>query len=391
MTGPDALSVERARLLTGLAFARHWRISFSEKDFFAATRAGEEAWRIANALDDAVEMNAALDALSSIQAEQGDVPGALEVTRKRLELSDRLDVTEQSDTLDMLARYTAQLGEYRLALRYEKEAGDLVGKLRLYEWDLTSVWVSIMILLQWDRWAEASAKIAQFIGTEVPVKLRSWSRESFPTLGRIAAALGVLRGDEEEGLRIARAAQRIRVEGEDVNRSFRASHERVYLIQVLIALGRFGEAEDALREHEQSAMHPETGLEAALLRAECAAALGNTDARTLGTAVEVRIQAWDRPRRARVGRAIGVGCAAAGEFEEATHRLEGALGLFKAIDTAWQQGRTLVAMGEVWERSGQPARAKERYEEAVASFELVGARRDSEATRARLEIGSRAS
>jgi hypothetical protein len=76
-------------------------------------------------------------------------------------------------------------------------------------------------------------------------------------------------------------------------------------------------------------------------------------------------------------RAWGVARRLAGEYDEAQAQLDHALEAFQRMGMRWQEGRTLVELGELAQArpDGEPARAAARnyYAQALATFEELRA------------------
>ena len=86
-----------------------------------------------------------------------------------------------------------------------------------------------------------------------------------------------------------------------------------------------------------------------------------------------------------VRRARGVAHRLAGELDEAADQLAAAVEEFRALDTPWQIGLTLLELGEVGLSQGNTDLAGEHYSEALTAFEGLGAAPDAERARAALE------
>ncbi len=84
-------------------------------------------------------------------------------------------------------------------------------------------------------------------------------------------------------------------------------------------------------------------------------------------------------------RARGVKHRLAGEWDQAADQLAAAVEEFRALDTPWQIGLTLLELGEVEHSQGNTDLAGEHYSEALTAFEGLGAAPDAERARAALE------
>ena len=83
--------------------------------------------------------------------------------------------------------------------------------------------------------------------------------------------------------------------------------------------------------------------------------------------------------------ARGVAHRLAGEWDEAADQLVAAADEFRALDTPWQIGLTLLELGEVEHSRGNTDLAGEHYSEALTAFEGLGAVPYEERARAALE------
>lgn len=84
-------------------------------------------------------------------------------------------------------------------------------------------------------------------------------------------------------------------------------------------------------------------------------------------------------------RAWGVAHRLAGEYAEATARLNQALELFQGLNTRWQIGRTLSELGELAVACAEAAAARDYFSRALAAFEAMKAAPDAARVRAALE------
>jgi tetratricopeptide (TPR) repeat protein len=83
-------------------------------------------------------------------------------------------------------------------------------------------------------------------------------------------------------------------------------------------------------------------------------------------------------------RAWGVLHRLEGDYDAALARLSAALNIFRALDTQWQIGRTLVELGELAHTRGDESTARQHLTEALAAFQSLGALPDVTRTRAAL-------
>ncbi len=84
-------------------------------------------------------------------------------------------------------------------------------------------------------------------------------------------------------------------------------------------------------------------------------------------------------------RGRGVSHGLAGEKADAADSLAAALDDFRALDTPWQIGRTLLELGEVELGRGNTDLAGEHYSEALTALEGLGAAPDAERARTALK------
>ncbi len=116
-------------------------------------------------------------------------------------------------------------------------------------------------------------------------------------------------------------------------------------------------------------------------RAQDEIALGNY----LAVAEESAARANHNLYVAVAGRARGVSHRLAGELDQAADQLAQAAEEFRAMDTPWQIGRTLLELGEVEHDRGNADLAKEHFSEALPAFEGLNAGPDADRARAALE------
>lgn len=84
-------------------------------------------------------------------------------------------------------------------------------------------------------------------------------------------------------------------------------------------------------------------------------------------------------------RARGVAHRIAGEWDLAAGPLKAATDEFRALDTKWQIGRTLLELGEVERGRENSGVSMEHFAEALSAFETLGADPDAHLARAALE------
>lgn len=83
-----------------------------------------------------------------------------------------------------------------------------------------------------------------------------------------------------------------------------------------------------------------------------------------------------QPYLAIAHRAFGVAHRLVAEFEEAEIRLKRALKIFELLDMAWQKGRTLYELGELYQTREDNSLAREMFTQALAEFERLDAKPD---------------
>ncbi len=91
-----------------------------------------------------------------------------------------------------------------------------------------------------------------------------------------------------------------------------------------------------------------------------------------------------RPYLAIAHRAWGIAHRLAGNYDDSEQRLSMALEIFEELGIRWQLGRTLYEMAELDLARSDKAGARDRYSEALAAFEAMGAAPSIEQTRAAL-------
>ncbi len=105
----------------------------------------------------------------------------------------------------------------------------------------------------------------------------------------------------------------------------------------------------------------------------------------LSAAEESATRAEHRLYLAVVRRARGVAHRLSGESKEAATQFAKAADEFRALDTPWQIGRTLLELGEVEHHRGNNDLARGHYSEALAAFEGLGAAPDADRARKALD------
>jgi len=149
---------------------------------------------------------------------------------------------------------------------------------------------------------------------------------------------------------------------------------------------RIEEAQTLLDKILHSGMLFKSDVEPELVRAKIIVTQGET--RALRDAVMVEEKLHDGQNRrnlARARRVAGQAMMGLGELEQAEPKLREALALFEQLDTPWQQGRTMAALGELWRRRGEATLACGYFSRALVIFEQMQAVPDAARTRLTLE------
>lgn len=100
---------------------------------------------------------------------------------------------------------------------------------------------------------------------------------------------------------------------------------------------------------------------------------------------ELALRDDHKPYLAVAHRAWGIAHRLSGEYVEAETRLEKALGIFEELESSWQIGRTLYALGELALAKTDGGAAHSYFMLAQAKFEELGAKPDINRTAAVLE------
>lgn len=98
--------------------------------------------------------------------------------------------------------------------------------------------------------------------------------------------------------------------------------------------------------------------------------------------------AMDIEHRLHLGiahRAWAVAHTLAGEFAQASARLQRALDIFAAYPAPWQIGRTQFELGELARAQGLTTQARDHYSSALSAFEALRAAAFAARTRSALE------
>lgn len=140
----------------------------------------QQGLEAARAIDDIGLQSAALDALSAAAMQRGDWSRCREITRSRLALGPRLDLTEKLDAYSVIAWASVALGDLDESLRSSREGLALIQPGQVPAWALHLVaWRTYALVLRGD-WQEVPA-------------IADRGRELWIESGRIAAGYS-LRG-----------------------------------------------------------------------------------------------------------------------------------------------------------------------------------------------------
>lgn len=221
--------LSRQRLLDGLTrargarpnaeTARHlavlsvdaWR-TLVPPDWEAARRYAEQAYEIAEHLGDAVEISAALGALSQAHFGQGRLREHLEAARRRLEITESPDFEDLRERLDGLREVGLAhlaLGNYQGALTYLDRTRDLAEKISAVDQEFNALALQAQCSLRLDRWDEVLA--AEERWRELA---SGYTREQTgPTCFAVAlsACVRALRGERSEAERLRQESVEIMV------------------------------------------------------------------------------------------------------------------------------------------------------------------------------------
>jgi tetratricopeptide (TPR) repeat protein len=179
------------------------------------------------------------------------------------------------------------------------------------------------------------------------------------------------------------AAQNVRP-AEDVPITNSRTFEIILGFDLLIGLGRFEEARQDLSLATEDNTPPEGLNWIAVCKAELAAHTGEDSTFDFFTpSFEALLEHHgSRQHLYRGRRALGVAHASRGEYDRARERLNQAQDGFLALDTPWQQGRTLLELGKLERAAGDEAAAQVHFQNALSLFEGMKARFHAEQTRA---------
>lgn len=154
----DSVTDDRARgtFLIAEAFFPFWDDRYATGEGLAAASAsGEAGLELAKRLDDANLRSAALDALAGISESIGDWPTALDFSRSRLALADRLNLVERTDAHSMVVWGSCIVGELDAADAMSAAGLALAQPGQVPSWRLHLVAWRTYALLLLGRWDEA--------------------------------------------------------------------------------------------------------------------------------------------------------------------------------------------------------------------------------------------
>jgi tetratricopeptide (TPR) repeat protein len=236
---------------------------------------------------------------------------------------------------------------------------------------------SVLEALAWNlllvgRWAEARSRTEEMESILGPLEVSR--RSGHPLFLRVELAL---RGGRRED------ARQYLKEG-------LVQHGKVYLIakSVQFALARLdlleGRPEAALPVLRAQVEEREPNPDLTLLPYLAEAYLGVGDVARADIRL-MRATEWSRAAQARrtlieALRVRGLFLIHEARRPEARDSLEEALSLTRSIGVPWEEGRLLVLLGELHARAGDAGPARERWEQAHAIFERLGAGKLAEET-----------
>lgn len=274
------------------------------------------------------------------------------------------------------------LGNYVRAIQYCRQSLEIALKLRSGGLENFDREMLIRFYLDWDHWDDALRMIDEWND----FALRTGGRyivdlELFGTHARLATVVAELRDEPEQAMAITAKTAQAQSNLPSIRRPGILQQVKARLAALLITVGRFAEAKKALAEVESDELVPKVfgtrAWEPDVLRAELAAAEGDASAIELSMTAEARVSGWDQRNMARARRATGIALTRAGDFENAEKKLREALALFEQLDTRWQQGRTLVALGELSRARDDGASARDYFTRALPLFDAMEARYDA--------------
>ncbi len=188
----------RARFLIVKGFIPFWRLSMNLPVDASISSVAEEAAReglvLAERIDDAALVSAALDGLSSLRQDAGDFRATRDLSLRRLGLADRLDLREVVDAQCMLTWSSSVLGDLEEAERDSATALASLQPGQVPSWALHLSHWRMYALAVLGRWGETLAVSERAYGLWTDIDR---APAGYATLGFVAALM-VARSTRDE-------------------------------------------------------------------------------------------------------------------------------------------------------------------------------------------------
>lgn len=368
---------ERIKLIIAKSFDHYWLRSEPDSDYETAEASAREGYRLAEQAGSPKDMSAALDALAGIYQQSADFTRMLEVTLQRAPIVERLDdVLEAGDLNTMIARSHEFLGNYSEALKFNQQAVEEFRQHLRYQ------------LLAMSDIARVYAKMGKADEAEL------WSRRYFEMESRIGVKdnnrrwlLGfrgfaaVIRGDVQLARQLLEELPHTPMLNPTLAWSITFSQ-----LLIVTALHDDALAGPLVEEGLRLADTPWAKIMTHTLildYASQAKAWRYID--QLGTqTLERNRRSGGRPWVASTCLALGVHRREHDDLEGAEQFLTDAVTLFSAMGARHDHARALRELALLRRAQGRADDATRLLQEALANFEAVQARPDSDRTRALL-------
>jgi len=368
---------EHVKLVIASAFDHFWLRRAPEADLEAADRIAQEGYRLAEAVGSLEDMSAALDALAGINQERPDFPKALEITKKRIAIVERLEnLGERIDLQYMLGTCYENLGDYAEGLRHLEMGYEIAARGGGVGGMLTHISEAAFLCTAWDRWDKAEEWCRLY--EEAERRFAAAHPRKRWVIG-VQAFVWAARGQRE----------RSREKETEYETAPQVNPFLIWLAPYLRALAAlaFGEVEltrTLVAETLQMTEGPWAQLYVRTLALAFAAeAMEWTYVEDFGDETLSRSrQSGNRSWIAENCRSLGVHRRQHGRLDEAETLLRESEDLFRALDCPWELGKTLRELALLRRAQGRPDEADRLLREALAHFESLRAVPDIDRTRA---------
>jgi len=368
---------EHVKLVIASAFDHYWVRPAAETDLEAAERIAQEGYRLAEAVGSLEDMSAALDALAGINRERPDFPKALEMTKRRIAIVERLENPgEHIDLQYMLGTSYEDLGDYAEGLRHLEVGYEIAARTGRIGGLLSQIGEAAHLCMAWDRWDKAQEWCRLYEETERRFDVAlPWKRRVIGVQAFVWAARGERERSREKETEYETALKSHPLLAW-VTQYYRAmaalASWEVELTRTLVA--------ETLRMTESpwAQLHVRTLALAFAAEANEWNYVEDFGAETLSWSR----QSGGQSLVAENCRSLGVHHREHARLDEAEALFSEAAELFRALECRWELGKTLRELALLRRAQGRADDAARLLQEALTHFETLRALPDAERTRA---------